>query len=216
VILEHRVKELDARLRDQLQKNDALVREFELQTDRQRYMNKEYGDLRKQMGLSIRSQGGDSVNDRELRIGIAVNYFALVDNSPSEWLRNDYPLCCQTTEIFSLGASPKKSKSRDVSFYDTSFHRTLPPELALGGDVDWTADLSSANEVSTATEESIVVETRKRLQYLENEAETLQSAFQSLTKSSPPYKPGVWSLSDLFQIYSGWQDHSVARSLGSR
>jgi len=78
------VKELDARLRDQLQKNDALVREFELQTDRQRYMNKEYGDLRKQMGLSIRSQGGDSVNDRELRIGIAVNYFALVDNSPSE------------------------------------------------------------------------------------------------------------------------------------
>ena len=50
--MEHRLKEMDARFHEQIRKNQALVREFELQTDRQKYMNKEYGEMRKQLGES--------------------------------------------------------------------------------------------------------------------------------------------------------------------
>ena len=83
--------------------------------------------------------------------------------------------------------SPHK-RPHSTSCYDTSFRQSaLPPEIALEG--DWSAaagDLSSAAEVSTATEESIVTETRRRLQHLTDEAENLHSAFKSLTRSSPP------------------------------
>ena len=57
VLLEHKIKELEAQHSKQLQKNQALVREFELQTNRQKSMNKEYGELRRQLHHTDRSQG---------------------------------------------------------------------------------------------------------------------------------------------------------------
>lgn len=91
------------------------------------------------------------------------------------------------TGVSSKRRSPHK-RPPSQSFYDTSFgHTMLPPEIALEG--DWSAgDLSSAAEISTATEESIVTETRRRLQHLTDEAENLHSAFRSLTKSASPVK----------------------------
>lgn len=92
--------------------------------------------------------------------------------------------------VVGLKSSPQKqSLIKEQSYYDTSLRRTLPPELAL--DADWSADGSSVAEVSSATEDSIVTETRKRLSYLTRETENLQSAFQSLTRRSPP-KHGSW------------------------
>ncbi|XP_067948226.1 centriole and centriolar satellite protein ofd1-like isoform X2 [Watersipora subatra] len=140
VLLEHRLKEMDARFHEQMRKNDAMVREFELQTDRQKYMNKEYSELRKHMGNSH----GGSMRQAQTEISI-----------------------------------------KEPSFYDTSFRRSVAPELAL--DAEWLADVSSGAEVSTATEESIVTETRRRLDHLTEEAENLHSAFTSMTKSKGGY-----------------------------
>ena len=56
VLLEHRLKEMDDRFNEQIRKNQALMREFELQTDRQKYMNREFGELRKQLGESAGKQ----------------------------------------------------------------------------------------------------------------------------------------------------------------
>ena len=96
--------------------------------------------------------------------------------------------------------SPHK-RPHSTSFYDTSFRQSaLPPEIALEG--DWSAaagDLSSAAEVSTATEESIVTETRRRLQHLTDEAENLHSAFKSLTRNSPPQPTSKLRSSSLSQ-----------------
>ena len=50
VLLEHRLKEMEVKFMEQVNRNQVLMREFELQTDRQRYMNKEYADLRQQLG----------------------------------------------------------------------------------------------------------------------------------------------------------------------
>ena len=88
----------------------------------------------------------------------------------------------------SLRGKQRTTSSRDPSFYDTTFRHSLPPELAL--DADWTADLSSGAEISTATEESIVTETRRRLDQLTEEADNLQSAFQAVVRQGPPPKPG--------------------------
>lgn len=52
VLAEHRLKEMDVKFGEQLRKNDAMMREFELQTERQKYMNKEYGEMCKQLGDS--------------------------------------------------------------------------------------------------------------------------------------------------------------------
>ena len=83
-----------------------------------------------------------------------------------------------------MRSKQKASPLKDTSFYDTTFRRSLAPELAL--DADWLADVSSGAEVSTATEESIVTETRKRLDYLTEEADNLHSAFKSLSRQAPP------------------------------
>ena len=55
VLLEHRLKEMEVKFMEQVNRNQVLMREFELQTDRQRYMNKEYADLRQQLGQLTKS-----------------------------------------------------------------------------------------------------------------------------------------------------------------
>jgi len=91
-------------------------------------------------------------------------------------------MCCAADGL--MASRRRSSPLKDASFYDTTFRQTLPPELAL--DADWPADLSSGGDVSTATEESIVTETRRRLDHLTSESERLHSAFRSLTRQQPP------------------------------